>query len=54
MKIIKKINENNYKLLQILNKHISFMNKVIEIKENELISISMDNTFKIVILNNKK
>ena len=38
MKIIKKINEKNYKLLQILNKHISFMNKVIEIKENELIS----------------
>lgn len=30
------------------------MNKVIEIKENELISISMDNTFKILILNNKK
>ena len=38
MKIIKKINKKNYKLLQILNKHISFMNKVIEIKENELIS----------------
>jgi hypothetical protein len=54
MKIIKIINENNCKLLQILNKYISVVNKVIEIKENELISISMDNTFKIVILNNKK
>ncbi len=54
MKIIELINNNKYKIKQILIGHTRDVMKVIEIKTNELISISSDNTIKIWILNHKK
>ena len=40
MKIIKLIGEDKYQIEQTLQGHINSVNKIIEIKENELISIS--------------
>ena len=51
MKIIKSIGDNKYKIEQTLKGHIDSVYKIIEIKENELISISRDKTMKIWILN---
>ena len=53
MKIIELIDDNNYKIKQILIGHTKDIMKVIEINKNKLISISCDNTLKIWILNKK-
>ena len=53
MKIIKLIEEDEYQIEQTLKEHTSFVCKVIEIKENELISVSYDKTMKIWKLNNE-
>ena len=53
MKIIELINEEKYKVIQILNHHSPIF-KIIEIKNNELISISEDGVMKVWILNNNK
>ena len=53
MKIIKLINDDNYQIEQTLKKHSNFICKVIENKENVLISISFDKTMKIWELNNE-
>ena len=54
MKIIKLINEKKkYEVEQTLIGHSHWVCKVIEIKTNELISISCDKTMKIWILNNE-
>ena len=53
MKIIKLIGEDKYQIEQTLQAHTNTVYKVIEIKENELISISSDKTMKIWKLNNK-
>ena len=52
MKIIKLIEEDKYQIEQTLN-HAITIYSVIEIKENELISVSLDSTMKIWKLNNK-
>ena len=54
MKLIKLIRKDKYEIQQILKGHSNTVYKVIEIKNNELISISWDKTMKIWILNNKK
>ena len=46
MNIIKLINDNNYKIEQKLQGHSRTVYKVIEIRENELISVSYDKTMK--------
>ena len=53
MKVIKLIGEDEYEIEQTLQGHTSYVCKVIEIKENELISISYDKTMKIWELNNE-
>ena len=53
MKIIKLIGENKYQIEQTLQAHTNEVCKVIEIKENELISVSRDITMKIWKLNNE-
>ena len=53
MKIIKLIGEDNYKIEQTLLGHTDFICRIIEIKENELISISYDKIMKIWKLNNE-
>ena len=53
MKLIKLIKEDKYKLEQTLQGHSSYVYKVIEIKENELISVSYDKTMKIWKINNE-
>ena len=47
MNIIKLIDENKYNLEQKLTGHNSYVNNVIEIRENELISVSHDKTMKL-------
>ena len=46
MNIIKLIDENKYNLEQKLTGHSSYVWDVIEIRENELISVSTDKTMK--------
>ena len=46
MNIIKLIDENKYNLEQKLTGHSSTVMDVIEIRENELISVSTDKTMK--------
>ena len=53
MKIIKLINDDNYQIEQTLKEHNNYICKVIENKENVLISISFDGTMKIWELNNE-
>ena len=53
MKIIKLIGEDKYQIEQTLQGHTNYVYKVIEIKENELISVSSDKTMKIWKLNNE-
>ena len=53
MKIIKLIGENKYQIEQTLKGHINYVYKIIEIKENELISVSYDKTMKIWKLNHE-
>ncbi len=53
MKIIELIDDDKYKIKQILIGHTKGVMKVIEIKKNNLISISCDKTIKIWILNHK-
>ena len=53
MKIIKLIEGDKYELQEILNGHTNEVFKVIEIRKNELISISRDKTMKIWRLNNE-
>ena len=53
MKIIKLIGEDKYQIEQTLQAHTDYVCKVIEIKENELISVSKDKTMKIWKLNNE-
>ena len=52
MNIIEIINDNSYILKQILIGHTDNVCRVIEIKENELISVSMDKSLKVWNLNN--
>ena len=52
MNIIELKNDNTYILKQKLIGHSDNVCRVIEIKENELISVSMDKSFKVWILNN--
>ena len=51
-KKIKLIDENKYKMEQTLKGANDCVLKVIEIRKNELISISKDNLIKVWILNN--
>ena len=51
MKLIKLIGDNSYQIDQTLNGHYGDVYKIIETKENELISISKDKTMKVWILN---
>ena len=53
MKIISLLDDNNYKLEQILEGHIDRINKVIEKNENILISFSRDKTMRIWNLSKK-
>ena len=53
MKIIKLIGEDKYQIEQTLQGHTNNVYKIIEIKENELILISLDKTMKIWNLNNE-
>ena len=53
MKIIKLIGEDKYQIEQTLQAHTNYVDKIIEIKENILISISRDKTMKIWKLNNE-
>ena len=53
MIIIKLIGEENYQIEQVLKEYYDTFIKVIEIKENELISISYNGKMKIWILNNE-
>ena len=53
LKVIKLIDQDKYQIEQILEGHTFWIFKVIEIKENELISISFDKTMKIWKLNKK-
>ena len=53
IKIIKLINENKYQIEQTLIGHTEDVLKAIEIKKNELISISRDKLMKIWIRNDK-
>ena len=53
MKIIKLIGEDKYQIEQTLQSHTNTVCKIIEIKENILISISKDKTMKICKLNNE-
>ena len=53
MKIIKLIGEDKYQIEQTLQSHTNYVMKIIEIKENILISISCDKTMKIWKLNNE-
>jgi len=53
MKIIKLIGEDKYKIKRILQVYTNYIDKIIEIKENILISISYDKTMKIWELNNE-
>ena len=54
MNIIKLIDENKYNLEQKLNGHTNNVCNVVEIKENELISVSYDKTMKKWELKNNK
>ena len=54
MKIIKLISDNKYEIHQTLNGHTNDVFKTIEIRNQELISISRDQTIKIWILNQDK
>ena len=53
MKIIKLIGEEKYKVDQNLEGHLGSVYKIIAIRDNELISISLDKTMKIWIINNE-
>jgi len=53
IKIIKLINENKYQIEQTLIGHTGDVLKAIEIKKNELLSISRDRLIKIWIINDK-
>ena len=53
MKIIKLIEDDDYIIEQTIEEHNNWVYKVIEIKENELISVSYDKTMKIWELNNE-
>ena len=53
IKIIKLLEDNKYQIDQILKDHTEGARKIIEIKENELISVSYDKTMKIWKLNNE-
>jgi len=53
MKIIKLLENGKYQIDQTLEGHKQYVYKAIEIKENELISISYDKTMKIWNLNNE-
>ncbi len=53
IKIIKLIEDNKYQIDQILKDHSDGARKIIEIKDNELISVSYDKTMKIWKLNNE-
>ena len=53
IKVIKLIGEDEYEIEQTLQGHKSYVCKVIEIKENELIAILYDKTMKIWELNNE-
>ena len=46
MNVIKLIGEDKYNLKQKLNGHTNYVRKVIELRENELISVSWDKTIK--------
>ena len=54
MNIIKLINDNKYILKQQLIGHSLYVLRAIEIKSNELVSISCDNTMKVWNFNNNK
>ena len=54
MNIIKLIDENKYNLEQKLTGHSSSVWNVIEIRDNELISVSLDNTMKKWEIKNNK
>ena len=54
MNIIKLIDENKYNLEQKLNGHTHYACNVVEIRENELISVSYDKTMKKWKLKNNK
>ena len=54
IKVIKLKGEDKYEIEQILKGHKNWVMKVIEIRENELISISTDKSMKIWILNKEK
>ena len=54
MNIIKLIDEDKYNLEQKLTGHGSYVYNVIEIRENELISVSYDKTMKKWELKNNK
>ena len=51
MKIIKLIGKNQFEIIQSLSDHKKFVVKVIEFKENELISISNDQQMKFFKIN---
>lgn len=51
MKIIKLIGKNQFEIIQTLSEHKKFVVKVIEFKENELISISNDQQMKFFKIN---
>ena len=53
MNIIKLIDEDKYNLEQKLTGHSGYVYNVIEIRENELISISRDKTMKIWEIKNE-
>ena len=54
MNIIKLINDDKYNIDQKLEGHTSYVWNVIEIRENELISVSYDKTMKKWELKNNK
>ena len=54
MNIIKLIDENKYNLEQKLTGHSNYVWNVIEIRDNELISVSYDNTMKKWEMKNNK
>ena len=54
MKVINLVNDDNYEIKQTLIGHNNSVMKVIEIRNNELISISREQNMKIWILNKEK
>ena len=51
MNVIKLIEDNNYDVIQVLKEHRDYVYKMIEIKENEYISISKDTKYAIWKIN---